>query len=68
MQNMYVEFKFKGKARLKEIWRLITKGQVNTFFTEKDILSIWKQYSVQRRKEQLDSMQPLAKTVARPQS
>jgi len=63
MQNMQVEFSFKGKARFKELWRLLTKGKIFTFLTEGNILSIWKQYSDQRIKEQLYSKQPPEPTV-----
>jgi hypothetical protein len=63
MQNMQVEFSFKGKARLQQIWNILTKGKVYTFLTEPNILSIYKQYSDQRIKEQLDSKQPLEPTV-----
>jgi len=55
MQKMHVEYGFKGKARWRQGWNLLTTGKVKTFLTESDILSIWKQYSDYKRQEQLNS-------------
>jgi hypothetical protein len=52
MLDMQVEFSFKKMARLRETVRMLLKGQVHTFLTEGNILSIWRQYSEQKRKEQ----------------
>ena len=60
---MQVEFSFKKMARLRETVRMLLKGQVHTFLTEGNILSIWRQYSEQRLKEQLYSRQPSKKVV-----
>lgn len=65
MQNLHVEFSFRGKARLNQLWNLLMKGKIFTFLRETDILQIWRQYSEQRLKEQQLSKQEAKKTVSK---
>lgn len=50
MDKLHVEFGFKGKARLKQIFNLLFKGKIKTYLTDKDILAIYAQY-IQHQKE-----------------
>jgi hypothetical protein len=52
MQNLHVEFSFKGKARLNQMWNLASRGKVFTFLREIDILQIWRQYNDQKKLEE----------------
>ena len=45
MENMQVEFSFKGKAKWRQLWSFLTIGKVYTYLTEDNILSIWRQYA-----------------------
>jgi hypothetical protein len=64
MDKLYVEFGFKGKARLKQIWNLLVKGKIKTFLTDQDILQIYAQY-IGHQKDKLLSQQKAKKTVSK---
>jgi hypothetical protein len=49
MENIHVEFSFKGKARWRQWWNFLTTGKVYTFLTERDILTLYQQYLNQKR-------------------
>lgn len=64
MQNMNIEFSFRGKSWWKQLWVLLTRGKLYTFLTEENILAIYKQYSDQRDFEEQQRLKNIGKVVA----
>lgn len=44
MRDMKIEFQFYGKARWRQLVKMLLTGKIRTFLTEQDILRISKQY------------------------